>query len=179
MKKVFILIALLVPIFASAAETTAASIQKVENKSTFKGLLYKVWSKFRSLSPKNTDKAKYKRVAVTAGIRGSETTSSILQPYWKDDKTNDKKFVQQLQDFAHAQKMVDGGDLPGASQAFSSFMESYPDSDLRANAQFAIGMTQGGMGQNSQCVQTFQSFVTDYPNHPLASDAKQVIAELK
>jgi len=178
MKWLLIFTVLLVPTFAYAADTATASIQKVEKKSAFKGLLYKVWSKFRSLSPKNTNKP-MKRTAATAGIRGEETTSSILKPYWKDDKTNDKKFVQQLQDFAHAQKMADDGNFQQANQAFGGFMKSYPDSDLRPNAQFAVGMIQGGMGQNAKCVQTFESFVTEYPNHPLTSDAKQVIEEFK
>jgi TolA-binding protein len=179
MKRVLIFIALLVPTYTYAADTEAPGIQKEEKKNAFKGLLYKVWGKFRLLSPKDTRKVATKTSVVTAGIRGAETTTSTLQPYWKDDKTNDKKFVQQLQDFAHAQKLVDKGDFQQANQAFNNFTESYPGSDLEPNAKFAIGMTLGGLGQSAQCVEAFQGFIKNYPSHPLVDDARSVVAEFK
>ena len=141
--------------------------------------LYKIWGKFKALSPKDVSKNRPKNRTVTAGIRGAETTSSILQPYWKDDRSNDKQFIKQLQDFAHAQSMVDEGRLEDANQAFNSFVEHYPASDLRVNARFAIGLTLGGMGQNVQCVQSFEGFVKEYPDHPLTIEAQSVIAEFK
>lgn len=182
MKRVLLLIVLLVPAYANSVESvesSSSSIQKSENKSVFKGLLYKVWSKFKALSPKDVSKNKPRHRVVTAGIRGAETTSSTLQPYWKDDRSNDKQFIKQLQDFAHAQSMMDEGRLEDSNQAFNSFVEHYPGSDLRANARFAIGLALGGMGQNTQSVEVFQGFIKEYPDHPLTTEAKVVIAEFK
>ena len=183
MKRVLLFIVLMVPAYivnaVEAVKTSVSSIQKHENKSVFKGLLYKVWGRFKAISPKDDSKNKLTQRTITAGVRGAETTSSILQPYWKDDRSNDKQFIKQLQDFAHAQSLVDEGRLADANQAFNSFVEYYPGSDLRVNARFAIGLTLGGMGQNDECVQVFEGFVKEYPEHPLTIDAKTVIAEFK
>ena len=156
----------------------ATVIQASEKKSVFKGLLYKVWGKFKAMSPKKENQ-KVRNITVTAGIRGSETTTSILKPYWKDDKTSDKQFIQQLEDFAQAQTLIEDGNLQQANQAFNGFIQSWPDSDLRPNAQFGLGLTYGGMGQNAQSVQAFEAFISAHPQHPLVADAREIIAEMK
>lgn len=181
MKRVLILIALMLPAYVCAEEVPSSqALKQTESKSVFKGLLFKVWNKFKVLSPKKNDKNYAKgTVIATAGIRGAETTSSILKPYWKDDKTNDKQFVEQLQDFAQAQTMADDGKLKEANQAFTHFMDKYPGSDLKPNAQFGMAITLGGMGQNNESVQMFKSFVNEHPDHPLAEDARLIISELK
>jgi len=147
-----------------------------EKQNAFKGLFYKVWSKFKSLSPKKENGVR--KVAVTMGVRGAETTSSILEPYWKDDKTSDKQFMQQLEDFAQAQTLADRGDLASSNKAFTGFIDKYPKSDLKPNAQFAEALTMGAMGKSLESKQSFKVFIDENPGHPLVGDAKQVMQEL-
>ena len=75
--------------------------------------------------------------------------------------------------------VVDKGFLGQAVEAFRKFIESWPDSDLRLNAECSIGMTLGGMGKNPQSVQVLQAFINDYPSQPLVGDARALISVLK
>ena len=178
MKYIMMMLLLAMPVWASAEQTKDDDVHQVEKQNVFKGLMYKVWNKFRVLSPKNTNDEP-RTVTTTAGIRGAETTTSLLKPYWKDDKTQDEGFLKQLNDFADAQAMVEKGELQQADQAFRQFMDTWPDSDLRPNAEFALGMTLGGMGQNTRSVEAFQTFIKSNPKHPLVADAQALITELK
>ena len=166
-----------VPLFAEEASSNSV-LQKTEKQSAFKGLFYKVWNKFKTMSPKD-EKKLVRTGTATAGIRGAETTSTILQPYWKDDKTSDEQFMLQLEGFAQAQTLADRGDLEGANQAFREFVDKWPESDLRPNAQFADALTLGAMGKAAESSQSFKIFVDANPQHPLVEDAKAVMAELQ
>jgi TolA-binding protein len=183
MKKLLCILAmaLAVPALSMAVEQASSNDQVVvntEQKSAFKGLLYKVWGRLRALSPQPNDKRR-NRTAVTAGIRGAETTDSLINPYWKDDKTDDPDYIKELTEYTKAQQLAEDGDLQSAVKALSAFIENHGDSDLKPNAQFALGISYGGMGQNKPGVDALQAFVNDNPKHPLVVDAKQVIAELK
>jgi len=162
---------------ALAEKVSSNGAIKAEKDNAFKGLLYTVWNKFKSLSPKNENSVR--SVTVTMGVRGSETTSTILQPYWKDDKTSDEKFMQQLEDFAKAQSLADKGNLESANNAFNGFINQYPASDLKPNAKFAEALTMAAMGKVSLSKKSFNTFIEEYPKHPLVADAKMVIKELK
>ena len=70
------------------------------------------------------------------------------------------------------------GDLQQAVTALNTFLQDYDNSDLKPNAQFALGISQGGMGDIPASKKTLQIFVDDNPKHPLVADAKQVIAEI-
>jgi TolA-binding protein len=153
-------------------------IVKTEEKSVFKGLLYKVWGRLRALNPQ-MDNRNRSRTAVTAGIRGAETTDSLINPYWMDDKTEDPDYIKELTAYTKAQQLAENGDLQSAVKALSAFIEDHGDSDLKPNAQFALGISYGGLGQKKPSVDALQAFVNDNPKHPLVADAKQVIAELK
>jgi TolA-binding protein len=184
MKNVIIILALMfsigIPAYATeqAERQTVDIVVKKENKSIFKGLLYKVWGRLRALNPQlKTNKTRSRSVA-TMGIRGSETTSSIIEPYWKGDKTDDKNYVAELTRYTTAQQYAEDGDLQKAVTALNSFLEDYNDSELKPNAQFALGISQGGLGNIAASKETLQNFVDDNPKHPLVTDAKQVIAEL-
>lgn len=153
-------------------------VVKTQSKSAFKGLLYKVWGRLRALNPQlKTNKTRDRTVA-TMGIRGAETTSSLIEPYWKGDKSDDAGYITELTSYTEAQQYAEDGDLQKAVTALNAFLDEYEDSDLRANAQFALGISQGGMGDVAASKKTLSSFVEDNPKHPLISDAKQVIAEL-
>ena len=156
-----------------------AIVVKTENQSTFKGLLYQMWGRLRALNPQlKTNKTRDRTVA-TMGIRGAETTTSLIEPYWKGDKSDDPGYVAELTQYTQAQQYAEDGDLQKAVAALNAFLKEYQDSDLRPNAQFALGISQGGMGDIAASKKTLQSFVDDNPKHPLVADARQVITELQ
>ena len=173
---------LTVPALSLAAEQQVSSndqiVIKTEQKSVFKGLLYKVWGRLRAFTPQANNRNR-NRTAVTAGIRGAETTDSLINPYWMDDKTDDPDYIKELTEYTKAHQLAEEGDLQSAVKALSAFIENHGDSDLKPNAQFALGISYGGLGQNKPGVDAMQAFVSDNPKHPLVADAKQVIAELK
>lgn len=175
-----VLFAVSMPVFAADGnnEKQVSVVVKTETNSTFKGLLYKVWGRLRALNPQlKTNKTRDRSVA-TMGIRGAETTSSIIEPYWKGDKTDDPEYIVELTQYTKAQQYAEDGDLQKAVTALDAFLHEYDNSDLKPNAQFALGISQGGMGDISASKKTLQTFVNDNPKHPLVADAKQVIAEI-
>lgn len=174
-------LALMMPALALATEAAKSNDQvvvKSEQKSVFKGLLYRVWGKLRALNPGMNNRNR-NRVAVTAGVRGAETTDSLINPYWMGDKTDDPDYIKELTEYTRAQQLAEDGNLEAAVKALSSFVEEHKASDLRPNAQFALGISYGGLGQIKPSVNALQAFVSDNPKHPLTADAKQVIAELQ
>lgn len=150
-----------------------------ENKSIFKGLLYRVWSRLRTFSPQLQKKNTRKYGIATMGVRGAETTATLIEPYWKGDKSEDPLYIEQLTDYTNAQQLAETGKLEAAVKAFNAFIKNYGDSDLLPNAQFALGLSQGGLGDIDASIDSLESFIDDNPEHPLVIDAKQVIAEFK
>ena len=150
-----------------------------ESTSVFKGLLYHVWSRLRALNPQlKTNKTRH-RATVTMGIRGAETTTTLIEPYWKGDKTDDPAYVLQLNEYTRAQQLAENGELEKAVKALNAFIKKYDGSELKPNALFALGISQGGLGDTGASIETLQTFIEENPKHPLVTDAKQVIAELK
>lgn len=169
----------IVSVAGAAQDEPQSIVIKTESKSTFKGLLYQVWGRLRALNPQlKTNKTRDRSVA-TMGIRGAETTTSLIEPYWKGDKTDDPAYIAELTRYTQAQQYAEDGDLQKAVAALNIFLAEYSVSDLRPNAQFALGISQGGLGDIAASKKTLQSFVDDNPKHPLVADARQVITELK
>lgn len=176
---ILLLVAVLPGVVFAANENAAGTVTvKSEQQSVFKGFLYSVWGKLRALNPRLSGHNSHRTVA-TAGIRGAETTTSLINPYWKDDRTEDPDYIRELTEYTKAQQFAENGDLKAAITALSDFIDKHDSSDLKPNAQFALGISYGGLGRNPDAVKMLQSFVNDYPAHPLVSDAKQVIAELR
>ena len=175
-----LLFAISAPVFAQddKKDETKVVVVKAESSSSFKGLLYKVWGRLRALNPQLKTNKTRGRSTVTMGIRGAETTTSLIEPYWKGDKTDDPEYITELTRYTEAQQYAEDGDLQKAVGALNAFLEEYDDSDLKPNAQFALGITQGGLGDIPASKQTLQIFVDDNPKHPLVADARQVIAEI-
>jgi len=161
-----------------AQASTAGMVVETEKQSVFKGLLYEVWSRLRALSPKMGDSTT-KHAAVTAGIRGAETTTSLIQPYWKDDRTQDPEYIKELTEYTHAQQIAENGDLQGAIKALNHFVDTYSKSELRPDAQFALGISYAGAGNKEASISTLEAFVKQHPKHPLVADAQQVIQLFK
>ncbi|MDH3342109.1 MAG: hypothetical protein OEM07_00130 [Gammaproteobacteria bacterium] len=183
MKKLIVVLMLMfcLPAMSLAAEQEGQKsniVVKKEQNSVFKGLFYRVWGKLRTLNPKMSQRNRSRSV-ITAGVRGAETTDSLIDPYWKGDKTDDPAYVKELTEFHNAYQLAENGDLPSAVKALSAFISEHGESDLKANAQFALGISYGGMGQAQLSVNTLRAFLKDNPRHPMVADAKQVIAELQ
>ena len=114
----------------------------------------------------------------TAGIRGAESTDTLLKPYWKGDLTRDVQFQAELEHFDRAQQKLDSGELEIAATEFDQFLKQYTDSALRPNALFALGISLAGTGQLGASIDSMKQFIDENPGHPLVGDAEMVIDEL-
>ena len=153
-------------------------VTEKESGSVLKGVIFKAWQKLRSLSPKPKEHYNQRRLAATAGIRGAETTDTVLKPYWKDDRTQDEDFLAQLEAYAKAQDMIDAGKLADAVKSLDTFMSGFPGSQLLPNALFAKGLALGADNNAAGAKDAFKKFIADYPEHPMVEDAKEVVASL-
>lgn len=185
MKNTVIILLALATLFGNTAaisepEKKADSVVvKSESESVFKGLLYRVWGRLRAFNPQLQTNKTRKRSVATMGVRGSETTTSIIEPYWKGDKTSDPVFIESLTEYTRAQELAEKGDLKSAVSALDQFIKDYEESELVPNAQFALAISQAGMGDVAASIESLQTFIEEYPDHPLVSDARQVIKELR
>ena len=159
----------------NAQETT--TIVETNSHNIFSGLFKAVWARLKSFNPPLKESANSEAV-YTAGIRGAESTDTLLKPYWKDDLTQNKEFQDELQQYSLAQIKMDQGELQAAVESFDSFLIQYAQSNLRPNALFGKSLSLAGLGQTTQSVATMQIFIDENPNHPLVTDARLVIAEL-
>jgi len=151
------------------------TVIKKEDSGGFSSLLSRLWGKLRAVSPKVSAQESRSTTQV-AGVRGTETTETALQPYWKDDKEGDPAFVQQSGAFRAAQQLADNGSFKEAADAFAKFNSDYPDSQLKPNAQFGQALSQLSGGDDGG-KNGLQQFVSDYPQHPLSEDAKLLLAK--
>jgi len=158
-------------------KTQGGQIVETETHSVFKGLFFKVWEKLKSINPTQKQSAKAAQI-YTAGIRGAESTDTLLKPYWKDDLTQDKAFQAELQSFSKAQLKLDKGDLENAVKDFEQFLKQYQSSSLRPNALFAQSIGFAGIGNKEKSLGSMQLFIDENPDHPLIDDAKQIVSEL-
>lgn len=152
-------------------------IKKTQTHNVFKGFLLSVWGKFKSYNPHNKQVAKSSTV-YTAGIRGAESTGTLLQPAWKDDLTQDPLFQKELKMYGEALTHLDNGSLKEANDSLGEFLTLYPSSSLKPNVLFAQGISYAGIGDKANASKTLNQFVTDYSNHPLATDAINIVEQL-
>ncbi|HEX5056404.1 MAG TPA: tetratricopeptide repeat protein [Gammaproteobacteria bacterium] len=175
----FALFALILSGSAFATESKDSIVRETSADSAFKGALYQIWSHLRALSPKSSiEEAGRSKIVVTAGIRGAETTDTALKPYWKDDRSNDQQYQQQLASYDTARQLIDKGDMKGAAASLEKFIEQHPGSELAPNAVFAEAMALAGMGDKEASIKQFNRFIKENPKHPLRADAETAIKEL-
>ena len=176
MKKLLIImiftgsVAVNAPVIAQGTTT----INETSSHSVFKGLFKSVWAHLKSINPTQKQSAKSNQTYL-AGIRGAETTDTLLKPYWKADLTQDENFQAELEKFSLAQYKMDKGNLEAAVVLFDGFLSQYEDSDMRPNALFAKSISLANIGQRKQSLAVMRQFVDENPNHPLLADARQVI----
>lgn len=184
MKIVWItLITLVLPLAQTvAAEKTESGksgveIQKVKRSGSLEDVLREMWGRLRSLAPKMASDARARQTQV-AGVRGAESTGSLLKPYWKGDRTQDQDFLKELEVYNAAQQKADAGNFSGAIGGFGNFIKVYPQSHLRANAQFGLGLAYGGAGAKQKSIAALNKFIKTWPKHPLNADARQMVTAL-
>lgn len=170
---------ILLLMFVGPAQVAAQSAEIVtqESHNVFEGLFLKVWGKLKALNPTSKQTAQ-STIVYTAGIRGSEATDTLLQPYWKDDLTRDEQFLAELAQYNVAQAHMDKGEMEPAVAAFDEFLSQHSGSLLRPNALLAKGLCEAGMGNNNQAKGSLQAFIDENPDHPMTEDARQVVASL-
>jgi len=180
MKKILLALLLIgLPGFVGPLQAQdSTAIVETESHSIFKGLFQSVWARLKSLNPSVKQSAN-SEVVYTAGIRGAESTDTLLKPYWKDDLTQDEAFQAELEQFSLAQLEMDRGELKSAVASFDGFLEEFAQSDLRPNALFGKSISLAGLGKTEDSLQVMRQFLEENPNHPLNADARQVIAELQ
>lgn len=173
-----VLCCLCIPVFSAAlAAQDSTTIVETESHSIFKGFFQSVWVRLKSLNPTMKESAN-SEVVYTAGIRGAESTDTLLKPYWKGDMTQDEEFQAELQQYSLAQMKMDRGELESAVKSYDSFLGAYAQSNLRPNALFGKSISLAGLGETEQSLTTMQLFISENPNHPLHGDALKVIEEL-
>jgi len=181
MKKILLILCCFWAPFATtvvqAQNSNSTTIVETSSHNIFTGLFQSVWARLKSLNPTTKESAN-SEVIYTAGIRGAESTDTLLKPYWKGDLTRDREFQAELQKYSLAQLKMDRGELESAVKSFDGFLNEFGQSDLRPNALFGKSISLAGLGQNQQSLATMQLFVEENPNHPLSDDAMLVIEEL-
>jgi len=180
MKKTLIVVPCLVALMLTPAINAQDTTTLVENDShdVFTGLFRSVWAHFKSFNPSQKESANSDKV-YNAGIRGAESTDSLLQPYWKDDLSRDRQFQAELTNFNQAQNRLDQGELEVAARMFDEFLQKFGQSALRPNALFGKGISLAGIGKTEQSLTAIRQFVEENPRHPLIRDARLVIGELQ
>jgi len=163
----------------SASTTTNLEIQVVEEESAAKRLFSRMWSKLRGYVGRSEQSTMAGGRTLIAGVRGAETTTSGLQPYWKGDRSEDPDYIKEVDTFLDAMELADAGKFEQATGVLNAFSDSYPDSSLDPNVQFALGLVYGQLGKNAEGVAALESFVKRYPEHPLVSDAEELIQVLQ
>lgn len=153
-------------------------IKETQTHNVFKGALLSIWGRFKSFNPHAKQNARSATV-YTAGVRGAESTGTLIQPYWKDDLTQDKAFQDELKLFGEAITHLDNGSLTEATTTLEEFLSSYSSSSLKPNALFAEGISYAGLGNNQRSIQSLDLFVKEFPLHPLSDDAKLLMQQLK
>ena len=151
--------------------------EKTEH-SVFKGVFLTVWARLKAIQPRQRQLARSATVA-TAGIRGAETTESLLQPYWKNDLSQDPAFQRQIEQFAGAQALMDSGELERAADAFGQFIEHFSSSDLVPSARFSRGVCQAALGDTAAATASIRTFIDNNPGHAMIDDARLVLAQIR
>ena len=158
----------------SSAENSSTSLIKSDSNS-LKSFFISLWGKLKSVSPKYGRQATGPTIVTTAGIRGAESVDTLLNPYWKDDLSDDPEYKSEVGLFNKGTDLASGGDIENAIIAFEGFLDNYHTSDLAPNAKFALGIAYSEFGEQGQAVRILNNFVEKYQSHVLLADAKQLL----
>ena len=127
MKRYIILILLGLALFSQSLH---ADDKKV-NTASF-------WEKLRSKVESLTPQKKLGVTTATGGVRGAAVATEDM--YWKNDASAQTIGSDELDAFAKAMKLADSEDTAQAQAAFSEFINKYPESLLRKDADQALAL---------------------------------------
>lgn len=114
----------------------------------------------------------------TIGIRGNESTTTLITPYWKGDRGEDPAFTAELSSYTAAQRLLQEQRWDEAQQAMTRFLTEFPKSDLTPNARFGQALATAGARHTGEAADQLRTFVRDYPEHPLRAEAEKLAAAL-
>ncbi len=96
------------------------------------------WDMLRSKLESLTPQRKVTATNATGGVRGTAMASEDV--YWKNEATGQTIDSDELDAFKKAVKLIDLGNKAQAKTAFSDFIQKYPDSSLRKDADQALAL---------------------------------------
>ena len=152
---------------ALAADDAVRTIDEAPDTAVER-FFYRVWSSIRSVTPQAAVTDDNSRVIATAGLRGAEGDGDGMAPYWKGDLTADPEFRARLEAYREAIAQGEQGDPEG----LRNYLGEYGDSDLAANARFALAVVHARANQPGEARTTLQAFIERYPQHPLMPQAR-------
>lgn len=115
----------------------------------------------------------------TIGVRGAESTATLINPYWKDDLTRNDAFREQLTLLNGAVAELQSGRYAEAATALDGFAVAHADSSLLPAARFARALAAAGAGNTDEARDRLRQFRNDYPDHPLAGRSEALSAALR
>lgn len=160
------------------AMPVAAEDAKPAEKGGASALIIDALRGLSALLPKPDVPVEETKSVSTIGVRGSESTATLITPYWKDDRSNDPAFAAQLTAYAAAQTLLEQHRWEEAQQAMSAFLAAHPASDLVPNARFGEALAQAGAGRGKEAAAQFAKFAQDFPAHPLRARAQELASAL-
>jgi TolA-binding protein len=97
------------------------------------------WEKLRNKLESFVPREKVTSTTATGGVRGAPAASEEI--YWKGEASTQTIDPDELAAFNKALAFVDSGDKAQAQSAFSEFINTYPDSPLRQDADQAMALS--------------------------------------
>lgn len=165
------------------AETTSDTIRQPtpSEAGVAKQFLRDVWRTLRVNTPKPRQSDQPAQPTVVAGLRGSASNqeATALQPYWKDELESSREFNDAVLAFEEAHLLLEKEDFDSAERALLSFIDDYPSSPLKANAQLALGLVYGERGEGARSVQILSQLggVRD-ANDPVQQAAERLMESM-
>jgi TolA-binding protein len=96
------------------------------------------WEKLRVKIEAMTPQKKMAVTTATGGVRGAPTSTEDM--YWKDEATGQTVASEELEAFKKAMKLAGSTDKAQAHTAFAEFINKYPGSSLRKDADQALAL---------------------------------------
>lgn len=100
-----------------------------------------LWERLRKKIETMTPKKRLSTTTAAGGVRGSLADADDV--YWKGEQKVQAVDVDELNAFKKAMDLVGAGNEAEAKTAFSDFIKSHPESNLRADAEAALALLQG------------------------------------
>ncbi|MFH2134206.1 MAG: hypothetical protein ABII81_03385 [Pseudomonadota bacterium] len=95
-----------------------------------------LWERLRKKIELLTPKKKLSTTTAAGGVRG--TLADADDVYWKGEAEQVAIDEDELTAFSKAVELVDTGKMDDAKAAFAGFVQKYPDSSLRPDAEAAL-----------------------------------------